>query len=32
VFLLSGLVLFGPTRGAFRRPEELDATAYQNGD
>ena len=32
VFVLSGLVLFGPTRGAFRRPEELDATSYENGE
>ena len=30
VFLVSGLVLFGPTRGAFRRPEELEAEAYEN--
>ncbi len=29
VFLLSGLVLFVPTRGAFRRPEELEAEAYE---
>lgn len=28
VFLVSGLVLFGPTRGAFRRPDELDAESY----
>jgi UDP-GlcNAc:undecaprenyl-phosphate GlcNAc-1-phosphate transferase len=32
VFVLSGLVLFGPTRGAFRRPEELEATSYENGE
>jgi UDP-GlcNAc:undecaprenyl-phosphate GlcNAc-1-phosphate transferase len=32
VFLVSGLVLFGPTRGAFRRPEELEADSYDNGD
>jgi UDP-GlcNAc:undecaprenyl-phosphate GlcNAc-1-phosphate transferase len=29
VFIVSGLILFGPTRGAFRRPEELDAEAYE---
>lgn len=29
VFLVSGLILFGPTRGAFRRPEELEAQAYE---
>ena len=29
VFVVSGLVLFGPTRGAFRRPEELEAEAYE---
>ncbi len=29
VFLVSGLILFGPTRGAFARPEELDAEAYE---
>ena len=29
VFLVSGLILFGPTRGAFRRPEELEAEAYE---
>jgi hypothetical protein len=29
VFVLSGLILFGPTRGAFRRPEELEAEAYE---
>jgi len=28
VFVLSGLILFAPTRGAFRRPEELDARSY----
>jgi UDP-GlcNAc:undecaprenyl-phosphate GlcNAc-1-phosphate transferase len=32
VFLVSGLVLFGPTRGAFRRPAELEAESYENGD
>jgi UDP-N-acetylmuramyl pentapeptide phosphotransferase/UDP-N-acetylglucosamine-1-phosphate transferase len=30
VFLVSGLILFGPTRGAFRRPEELEADAYDS--
>ena len=30
VFLVSGLILFGPARGAFRRPEELEAEAYEN--
>ncbi len=29
VFVLSGLVLFVPTRGAFRRPAELEAEAYE---
>jgi UDP-GlcNAc:undecaprenyl-phosphate/decaprenyl-phosphate GlcNAc-1-phosphate transferase len=29
VFVVSGLVLFGPTRGAFRRPEELEARSYE---
>jgi hypothetical protein len=29
VFLVSGLILFGPTRGAFDRPEELDAESYE---
>ena len=29
VFVLSGLILFGPIRGAFRRPEELEAEAYE---
>ena len=28
VFVVSGLILFGPTRGAFRRPAELEAEAY----
>jgi UDP-GlcNAc:undecaprenyl-phosphate GlcNAc-1-phosphate transferase len=32
VFIVSGLILFGPTRGAFRRPEELDAAAYEATD
>jgi UDP-GlcNAc:undecaprenyl-phosphate/decaprenyl-phosphate GlcNAc-1-phosphate transferase len=31
VFVASGLVLFGATRGAFERPEELEATSYENG-
>jgi UDP-GlcNAc:undecaprenyl-phosphate GlcNAc-1-phosphate transferase len=31
VFILSGLILFAPTRGAFERPEELEATSYENG-
>lgn len=30
VFVLSGLVLFGLARGAFRRPEELEAEAYES--
>lgn len=29
IFIVSGLILFGPTRGAFRRPEELEAEAYE---
>jgi UDP-GlcNAc:undecaprenyl-phosphate GlcNAc-1-phosphate transferase len=29
VFILSGLILFGPTRGAFERPEELEAESYE---
>jgi UDP-GlcNAc:undecaprenyl-phosphate/decaprenyl-phosphate GlcNAc-1-phosphate transferase len=29
VFILSGLILFGPTRGTFVRPEELDAESYE---
>ncbi len=29
VFIVSGLILFGPTRGAFQRPEELEASAYE---
>jgi UDP-GlcNAc:undecaprenyl-phosphate/decaprenyl-phosphate GlcNAc-1-phosphate transferase len=28
LFILAGLVLFGPTRGAFDRPEELEAESY----
>ena len=31
IFVVSGLVLFAPTRGAFGRPEELDAGSYENG-
>ncbi len=30
VFLVFGLVLFIPTRGALRRPEELEATTYDD--
>lgn len=29
VFLVSGLILFGPTRGKFERPEELEAESYE---
>ena len=29
VFIVSGLILFAPTRGAFRRPDELDAASYE---
>jgi len=29
VFLASGLVLFLPTRGGFRRPDELEASSYE---
>lgn len=29
IFVVSGLILFGPTRGAFRRPPELEAEAYE---
>ncbi len=32
VFIVSGLILFGPTRGAFRRPAELDAESYDRPD
>lgn len=32
IFVVSGLVLFGPTRGAFRRPAELEAEAYEPRD
>ena len=30
VFIVSGLILFAPTRGAFRRPEELEAASYES--
>jgi UDP-GlcNAc:undecaprenyl-phosphate/decaprenyl-phosphate GlcNAc-1-phosphate transferase len=30
IFILSGLLLFGPTRGAFDRPDELEAEAYED--
>jgi UDP-GlcNAc:undecaprenyl-phosphate GlcNAc-1-phosphate transferase len=29
VFILSGLILFGPTRGTFFRPAELEAESYE---
>ena len=29
VFIVSGLILFGPTRGAFQRPDELEAASYE---
>jgi len=29
IFIVSGLALFGPTRGAFARPDELDAESYE---
>ncbi len=32
IFILAGLLLFGPTRGAFDRPEELDAESYEPDD
>jgi UDP-GlcNAc:undecaprenyl-phosphate GlcNAc-1-phosphate transferase len=32
VFVASGVVLFVPTRGALRRPEELEADAYDTPD
>ena len=32
IFIVAGLILFGPTRGAFDRPEELEADAYENGE
>jgi UDP-GlcNAc:undecaprenyl-phosphate/decaprenyl-phosphate GlcNAc-1-phosphate transferase len=31
IFIIAGLILFGPTRGAFDRPEELEAESYENG-
>jgi UDP-GlcNAc:undecaprenyl-phosphate GlcNAc-1-phosphate transferase len=31
VFVASGLVLFLPTRGGFRRPDELEAESYEAG-
>ena len=30
IFVVSGLILFAPTRGAFRRPEELEAESYED--
>ena len=30
IFIVAGLILFGPTRGAFDRPEELEADSYEN--
>ena len=32
IFIVAGLILFGPTRGAFDRPEELEADSYENGE
>ena len=32
IFILAGLLLFGPTRGAFDRPEELEAESYEPDD
>jgi UDP-GlcNAc:undecaprenyl-phosphate GlcNAc-1-phosphate transferase len=32
VFVVSGLILFAPTRGAFDRPEELEAATYETPD
>ena len=29
MFIVAGLLLFGPTRGAFDRPEELEAESYE---
>jgi UDP-GlcNAc:undecaprenyl-phosphate GlcNAc-1-phosphate transferase len=29
LFIIAGLILFGPTRGAFQRPDELEAEAYE---
>lgn len=31
LFIVAGLILFGPTRGAFDRPEELEAESYDAG-
>ena len=31
LFIIAGLILFGPTRGAFDRPEELEADSYDPG-
>jgi UDP-GlcNAc:undecaprenyl-phosphate GlcNAc-1-phosphate transferase len=32
VFIVSGLILFGPTRGTFARAEELEAESYDRHD
>ena len=32
LFILAGLILFGPTRGAFDRPDELEADAYDDDE
>jgi UDP-GlcNAc:undecaprenyl-phosphate GlcNAc-1-phosphate transferase len=32
VFIVSGLILFAPTRGTFGRPEELDAPSYETAE
>lgn len=32
VFMASGLVLFLPTRGGFRRPDELEAESYETDE
>lgn len=32
LFILAGLILFGPTRGAFDRPDDLEADAYDEHD
>jgi UDP-GlcNAc:undecaprenyl-phosphate GlcNAc-1-phosphate transferase len=29
LFIVAGLILFGPTRGAFDRPDELEAESYE---
>jgi UDP-GlcNAc:undecaprenyl-phosphate GlcNAc-1-phosphate transferase len=31
LFIIAGLILFGPTRGAFDRPDELEAESYDPG-